>query len=129
MKQRNVTILFLLLVSMLMLAVEVAPHHHHNGVPCLRTSETEQSDAPLHHEGKCKCDCFTAFYAAQTNGHTHHESYCNHFPNITLLADLITSCLFLTESSTLSELPVYIENLHDVRISCPFGLRAPPVFA
>lgn len=129
MKQRKITILFLFLVSLFMLAAEVVPHHHHEGAPCFRVAETEQSDSPFHHGGNCECDCFTALYEAQNNAHSHHESYCNHFPSITLLANLITSCLFLSESVSPSELPVYIENLHGVWISCATGLRAPPVSA
>lgn len=129
MKERRYIGLCLLFVSMLMLAVNIVPHHHHyhNGMPCFHSIEKETKtcdDVPSkpHH-----CSCIDSFYAAENQGHTHHETYCNHFPAVTLFTDLITCCLFIPERILSSEIPIYIEALHDTHVLCDFGLRAPPV--
>lgn len=129
MKRRRVITLFLLFVSIMVLTLEVIPHHHHNGVPCLRAVETEQADQEHHTCNKCSCECLASFYAADLNGHTHHESYCNHYPAITLFAGVVSFYLNLPEESVPIAYPVYIESLHATRVSCSIGLRAPPVFA
>lgn len=129
MKRRKVITLFLLFVSIMVLTIEVIPHHHHNGTPCLLVLETEQTDQEHGNCNKCSCDCLTSFYAADLSGHSHHESYCNHFPSIILFADLVSFYLNQPEESVPIISPVFIESLHATQVTCAVGLRAPPVFA
>lgn len=130
MKRRKYITLFLLFVSMLMLAVNFVPHHHHyhNGMPCFHSIEKEKKDAGTTPAKPHSCSCIDSFYAAKDTGHSHDEAYCNHFPAITLLADLITHYLFIPERTD-QTVPIYVELLHDTHLLCNFGLRAPPVLA
>lgn len=129
MKQRRAITFLLLFVSLMVLAIEAVPHHHHRGVPCFGTAETEQPNTEDDgHHSKSECDCLASFYAAEKGGHTHHESYCNHFPSITLFGDLVSFCLMSEESIPITY-SIFIESLHATHVSCAIGLRAPPVFA
>lgn len=127
MEKRKGILVFLLFVSMLILAIDVLPHHHHAGVPCLQPVETE---TPVSHsQVPSACSCIDAFYAASNIDDTLHEFYCNHYPATTLLAQILTCCLLIPERIVVPEKPVYIENLHDTHVLCQFGLRAPPAQA
>lgn len=128
MKKRKGITFFVLFVSILMLAINVVPHHHHyhNGMPCFHSLEKEGDTSHSTPSQPHRCSCIDSFYAAENQGHTHHESYCNHFPAVVLFADLLTCCLFIPDRIIEPDFPIYIETLHDVHILCNFGLRAPP---
>lgn len=131
MKRREIKIRLLLLVSMLILAVGVVPHHHHyhKDAPCFHPAGQEAGSHDPAPSKPHHCTCIDSFYAAENQGHTHHEPYCNHFPTTDLLADLVTCCLFISGHSVRFEYPVYREPLHGIPWPCAFGLRAPPVSA
>lgn len=131
MKKRKYISLLLLFVSMLMLAVNLVPHHHHyhNGMPCFHSIEKEAQTTDNTSAKPHSCSCIDSFYAAENQGHTHHEAYCNHFPAMTLLTDLITYYLFIPDPICDRVFPIYVESLHDTHVLCDFGLRAPPVLA
>lgn len=130
MQRRKFSIWFMLLVGVMMLSIEVVPHHHHKGVPCFEIAGAEQPDSSdTDSDDTHACKCIAEFYAAETGGHTHHESYCNHFPSVTLLEDMLSFCLLIPEQTLFTYIPVYIESRHATFVSCSSGLRAPPAFA
>lgn len=113
----------------MMLSIEIIPHHHHNGAPCFQIAGAERPASDANHEDSHACKCLADFCAAETGGHTHHESYCNHYPSVTLLEDMLSFCLLIPEQTLFAYIPVYIESLHATIVSCSSGLRAPPAFA
>lgn len=122
----------LLLLSILMLGVPVIPHHHHaDGLLCMKNDVHAGCCTPSPDEAESHCCCDTGCPAAH---------FFQQRPDISpdipqplscdvffLPSELLASLIF--HNPTHSHTPIYIEALHDTRLSRAMGLRAPPAFA
>lgn len=123
----------LLAVSILMLAANVFPHHHHNEVFCLSADmETcvppiHSSDDTGHHPGDadnhaCDTTCITHFSFSAP----HHQANC--MPDYTYCILLHSLDIIPEKMEHLSseEILYYIEKLHAKHFSAVRNFRAPP---
>lgn len=136
MKTKRALTSFLLLVSILMLAVPVMPHHHHtDGLMCMKNDiasdccdcphHTEES-TPLHH---C-CEnshCASAFFVPDAPANNDCDFRPTYLWVNTLFYELVFELLLSTENKGGIQFSCYIESLHSTQISTDKGLRAPPV--
>lgn len=135
-KKKQYIVYLLFLVSILMLAVPVVPHHHHGSEAiCLKndlhTGCSEATHAHHHHPaGHPNCchdkGCLTHQFVQRT---PRVERQTPQPRPILLPADFSTFLKVLSpyseqQSDTLYS--PYVESLHGIRVVCASGLRAPP---
>ena len=131
-RQRPYVTALLFLLSILMLAVPVVPHHHHgNEVICMKNDFhagcTEAAHHPGQHPGCCHDKGCIASHFVQRTPRTERQAPV--LKPVLLPAVLST---FLRQLYAFGEpcQPVsyspYIESLHGVYIARASGLRAPP---
>lgn len=130
--KRHITYI-LFVVSLLMTAVPVLPHHHHaNGLLCMKNDVS--ANCCQHHpdsqrEGHCCCQtgCVAHHFFQQMPTGTQNEIHPAVFEIIPFLSPLL---FWLSDKSLTCEhkgqIPIYIESLHGMLIARATGLRAPP---
>ena len=126
-----------LAVCLLMQAVSVFPHHHHNHLICIHDDLTEQSaeESPLHEEHSqghdccghgCCAGCATHILTSYEN--ISHEDCLPDYTFFTLIYNLSDQFhdFFLDFGNDEKGEAVYLERLHDTLLSGALSLRAPP---
>ena len=131
MKKKRYITYFLLFISMIMLAVPVIPHHHHdNGMICMKNDIP--SEGCCHHQGSCSehccCDtgCMTTHFFQQTPNSDNSVAHPDFVWVTTLFFEPILKLLSVPEEAGTGYKFVYIESLHGTFITRASGLRAPP---
>ena len=133
MKKRQHIAYILLLISLIMLAIPVIPHHHHaDGMICMKNDIAADCDESCCHHplgGHCCCDtgCMTTHFV-QNTPHSSDEA-CSHPDALwtaTLLFNPISKLLTTPESDVSGQECIYLESLHGTFIIRATGLRAPP---
>ena len=133
-KNKRYILYFLLVISMIMLAVPVIPHHHHaDGMICMKPDVTPEAQCPAHnhhHENDscCSNECLARFSSPVPNVQT--DLGPQHVFIAILFTDFIIENLLRPQERQLTNEYVYRESLHGTNITRAFALRAPPyVFA
>ena len=131
-KEKKYIVYLLFLVSIIMLAVPVFPHHHHaDGLICMK-NDVEPSCCHTHHHpaGHPNCchdkGCIASHFVQRTP-RTERQAPA---PRPVLLPAVLSTFLrqlyaFGEPCQPVSYSP-YIESLHGVYIARASGLRAPP---
>lgn len=132
-RQRPYVTALLFLLSILMLAVPVVPHHHHGDeVICMKNDFhagcTEAAHHPGQHPGCCHDKgCLTTHFYQRT---PRAERKTPEIKPVQLPAFFATCMqqLYVTDNDlqTSHSYSPYIESLHDTHIARATGLRAPP---
>jgi len=124
-KKRNIGWL-LLLVSMLVLAIPVLPHHHHyEDEICLQND----ADSPKpHHQAEPDCDgfCITKLHFSVQH-HDDANIQPHYWQVLTLFAPSFLHSLLPPKLESFDRLFFYIESFHEAGIYHAISLRAPPV--
>lgn len=138
MKRQKYIAWILMVVSIIMLAAPVFPHHHHQHILCMQEDATilECCTSPnsklnegqrAHEHRTCGVGCVTRFHVVSPGKLQHtappNYSFCTLLYTI---ADLLSLSLSLNEIKTKSPY-FYLEKLHSTCIGHVVGLRAPPV--
>lgn len=142
--KRIIAISFLSLATMIIVAHAIIPHHHHDGIPMLLSSQMHKTMQERHHD--CSCDDIHS----QDDNHCHSNEECPIYDysvipeneriiNASSNNDIFQTFTFIvllhknpiieiSEYRNLSfrEKP-YSESYHTVYITNSLGLRAPPV--
>ncbi len=137
-------IYFMLLVSVLMLAVPLVPHHHHaDGAICMKNdiesdplctdhhSCTDHQQCPGHHhhhpenDACCGDECLTRLQtpvpASQVDlGHPDYVFVA------LLFTDYLIEHLFSLQERRIDNNYVFLDSLHGTNITRAFALRGPP---
>lgn len=136
--KRKLKTYLLLTVSLLMLVVEVFPHHHHNDNLCLNADiETCQSSDMQRNDGKhypgdadkhtCNTSCITHFSFQTFSQHVDCAPDYAFFTILYSLSDLILKNGQVGTGLLKRYLFYYIEKLHARHFSAVRNFRAPPV--
>jgi len=134
--QRRIAYL-LLVVSMIMLGVPVAPHHHHtDGLLCMKNDISDTCcEKPVEKSGQeqehccCHTGCITThFFQQRSDTDTGWMHPTPHGTPCFLPACLSTLSVDLPAPNRWKKkrIPYYIESLHSTLIMRAAGLRAPP---
>lgn len=126
--------LFLLFVSMVLVAMPAIPHHHHGtGVVCMKDDlkETDCCDAhhSHHHQEDDPCcteGCVTHFKASTPTVDLDHVQPLYVYVDTLFTLPLLRFLTQLTEKDAPPLRAVYVESLHGTYIARAAGLRAPP---
>lgn len=133
MKIKTVISVFLLFISMILIAMPAIPHHHHgDGIICmkddLKNDDCCTMDHKHHHEEDDPCchgNCTAQFLSSTPTIDT--ENFQPHFIYLDIL---FTESLirFLTQplEQEVHKDYVYVESLHGMYLTRAAGLRAPP---
>ena len=129
--KRHITYI-LLVVSLLMTAVPVLPHHHHaNGLLCMKNDIStgcclQHSDSPR--EGHCCCQtgCVAHHFFQQMPTDTRNEMQPAASEIIPFLSPLLLRLSDSLTNADKKQIPIYIESLHEKFTARATGLRAPP---
>lgn len=129
MKNKRYIVCFLLLVSMIMLAVPTIPHHHHgNGIICMKNDVTPDSPCPVHHhsgnDACCSDGCLARFDSPTPAGQADHGP--QYVFIAILFTDFIIENLFKPQEQRIKKYYAYRESLHGTDIHRTHSLRAPP---
>ena len=116
--KRHITYL-LLVVSLLMTAVPVLPHHHHaNGLLCMKNDIStdcclQHSDSPR--EGHCCCQtgCVAHHFFQQMPTDTRNEMQPAASEIIPFLSPLLLRLSDSLTNADKKQIPIYIESLHE----------------
>ncbi|MGN0057564.1 MAG: DUF6769 family protein [Phocaeicola plebeius] len=132
---RTLRTYLLTLLCLLMQAVAVFPHHHHDHVLCLHNdwAHCEGCAHEHHHDGmpqeqhECEDGCVTHLQC-----HTRQVQAVDTMPDgaFHTLLSLFTTWLkytFVSSEEEQNEKTAYHERLHAVHILCGKALRAPPI--
>jgi hypothetical protein len=126
----------MLMVSIIMLAMPVTPHHHHaNGDICLRQDidpddiHAHQNGNPGHHdEDPCCHDiCMTRIHTLLAT--LHIDWAPQHTIVVAIFDNYTVAALLSPQECTLKRNYVYIEALHSTDPTNQSSLRAPPASA
>lgn len=138
MVRKIVTIFFLALASMTMLAFAIMPHHHHQEYICFNRVHCEQDvpDGHHHHDTDpvdsghgCVRNLFQAPVSRiQSFDHTCSEGRCHHFSAILFLVPDLSALFAFTTDGRICCHPVFRERLYDSVYISDFTGRAPPCF-
>ncbi|WP_455587748.1 DUF6769 family protein [Bacteroides sp.] len=130
MRNKRYIFYFLFIISIIMLAVPLVPHHHHaKGVICMKHDVAPEAQCPAHehdHESDscCSSECLTRFSSPAPNVQT--DLGPQYVFIAILFTDFIIENLFRPLEKQLTDESVYRESLHGTNITRAFGLRAPP---
>ncbi len=145
------TAFMIVCVSILVLALAIVPHHHHDGLPCFTIENLFNHNSDCDHHNNCDNDHSCC-------GHHHHESdaeddnecvldqlefiatidqkpvnicaVCQHSHDYYLLQAVLigfTEDFSLPDEFKENRQIPYLVNYHSVFASRSLGLRAPPV--
>lgn len=133
MRNDKMKMIFMLVVSIIMLAVPVVPHHHHsiNSI-CLRQDinpddmHCHQQDNPEHQDEDpcCNNDCITRLHTLLASLNV--DLSPQHTLVMVLFDDFTISALLAPQERALKRNYVYIETLHSVNLTNHSSLRGPP---
>ena len=137
--KKKFSISLISLAALMMLALNIVPHHHHDGAVCVITERCEEdntindehtghSDRDMDHGKSCVIE--SDFVITQTDETRCKVSSCGHpdhvhfFPILYIVADVL-----LSPAETISSKPEYGEYISfytSAETSRFHGLRAPP---
>lgn len=125
---------FLLVVSLLMMAVPVFPHHHHaNGLLCMKNDIGPHccQQHPSETGSETHCCCETGCIAHHFFQQMPTDMRTSPHPAVSELIPFLSPLLLRLAASRAiapkGDIPIYIESLHGTLIAHATGLRAPPV--
>lgn len=134
MENKRYICIFMLFISVVLIAMPAIPHHHHgNGIICMKDDIKDIDCCSSHHthhhqedDPCCNGDCAANFLSSTPILDTEDIQ-----PQFTFIQTLFTESLlrFLTqpvEKDVYNDF-VYVESLHGTYLTRAVGLRAPPV--
>jgi hypothetical protein len=119
--KRAISLSFLLLAGIVVLAHAVIPHHHHDGIPIFVAHDEQDDNLPNHDKNKCWLSLIVKKRLGNDR-QTCHLLDCD-FDLFTLLYD----DTILLIKNDVDILPEHHPSFHTEFIIRSTGLRAPPV--